>query len=115
MDVITTEDVIRSLIYDDNNDVVICQHALKLTNLGKDRILSEALIQFDANTLSDNKKQDAFIREVEIQLSNAALESTEEIDSFSLEYEGKTYKFVGIIPPSQKHQNHYFEWFIPEN
>src|SRR5690606_21618403 len=100
MDVVTTEHVIRSLIYDDNKDEIICKYTLELTDHGRTRLLSEALTQSDSIMLDNGQKRAAFFQEVQSQLADAAFDSVEEIDSLSFEYEGKTYEFRGIVPPS---------------
>jgi tRNA 2-selenouridine synthase SelU len=110
MSIVTTEQVICSLVYDHNRDVVICEFTLKLTNVGKNRLLSQALNTPGSNALADHRKQALFFQSLEYQLSDAAFESVEEINSLSFEFEGRIYKFVSIVAPDDNTQDHYFEW-----
>jgi tRNA 2-selenouridine synthase SelU len=110
MSVVTTEQVICSFVYDHNRDVVVCEFKLKLTNIGKSRLLSQALNTPGSNALADHRKQALFFQSLQSQLEDAAFESVEEINSLSFEFEGKIYEFVRIVAPGDNTQDHYFEW-----
>jgi len=112
MNVVTTEDVVRSLIYDEHRDVVICQYELKITESGRRDLLKQALRVAGSACLADHRVQSRFFKDLEPKLSDAAFESTEDITTILFEFENNTYRFVDIVAPGTSRENPFFQWVI---